>query len=550
MEIDSASFHFCRQASDPIFLSALMLGQVSKQGLEKLLAPFFSSAIKPSYFWLKSAQSFSIASEAFAFEWSLRSLKIRFEAASPHLLSWDGKNGLREGLIYSGLSFFALHNIGKIGQGTNNFLQQGLQAAGVVGIHNIASRLDLMAPSSFSIPVQFFEAAAFNLQQQGVAQLGATHFSPLAKENFSRAEFTPAKTDARFSYLKASSPKALHSVEDFQHIFEESNWHFELGMLRASEATDIYIAAYNLRLSTSGEKPFLMDESVRLKLQMNFEDVRKAAQKIQELDDYFSQCLFANRDPNTTLSELLAMKSEMASKAKTLEKRWVEWEEALHPALETIHLNLEDHQQVGGLIARYNSVDKKAQREELLPYRRVSPPLQDENLSLNIANLPGALPEKVARFYRGFLAEDSAASRLFNQAMSQYVESINKWLEVNPQRDYSFPINALENLLFDTHTLLKFMRDRQSEHEQILFELKRHGISQPAWYQSLHAQFQFSLNEKIAGLSLLESKLMPLLKRPRFGAEEYRLVHNILALFQTKVPGLPRLNPYPPFQSY
>ena len=263
----------------------------------------------------------------------------------------------------------------------------------------------------------------------------------------------------------------------------------------------------------------------------------------------FSKRLFASRDPQAKLSELITLQKEMASQTKNLLARAQDWEESLHPALRTLHLNSADHQEVAKLIAHYRESDK-GETTALLPYSTSHRTSNGEEVNESIANLPATLREKVSLFQRGFNAEDSSASRVLNQALSQYVESINRWLEIDPQRAFPFPIDALENLLFDVHTFLRFMKERQGEHEQILFEFRRHDLKQPAWYQSLYAQLQFSMNEKKATLALLNGKLMPLLKRPAIDVETHRLIQNILDLFSLKTPGFPQLKPHPDTKPY
>jgi hypothetical protein len=121
----------------------------------------------------------SLVAEASAFELTNRSLTFLTGEtySNPDLWRWEGRGGIRQGLLSSLINFGSLKGCGKLVQGENIVLQHLLQDTGMVLGHQATAVFGLMPAPTGSIAEQYLHAETTNLQV-GAGMALAHSFSP------------------------------------------------------------------------------------------------------------------------------------------------------------------------------------------------------------------------------------------------------------------------------------------------------------------------------------------------------------------------------------
>jgi hypothetical protein len=186
-EVDEMVDGFAQKTTDWKSLFALTTGSLafrlsrlgclhSMQFLSEASSKILNPALRGAS-WVAA-----LGTESTAFEATHRALHA--STHGPHLLRWNGHDGLKEGLLTSLITFGSLKGAGAVVQGQNVLLQHLFQDTGMVLAHQVSGHLGLAPKPEGSLAKQYLQAEAINLQlQAGVALLHgiAPHLSSLEK---------------------------------------------------------------------------------------------------------------------------------------------------------------------------------------------------------------------------------------------------------------------------------------------------------------------------------------------------------------------------------
>jgi hypothetical protein len=107
-----------------------------------------------------------LGAEVTAFEMTSRSLSdLTGEGTqNPHLWTWNGTGGIRQGLLASLITFGSLKSAGRLAQGENVVVQHLLQDTGMVLGHQASASFGITERPQGSLAEQFLHAEVTNLQ--------------------------------------------------------------------------------------------------------------------------------------------------------------------------------------------------------------------------------------------------------------------------------------------------------------------------------------------------------------------------------------------------
>lgn len=552
-DMDQALKDFASQAADPGLLSAFLAGRGISRIAESSLGPLISKSIASQAFSqgfsLSAYKTIILGSEAVGFEVSRRLVQVGLQKGNPEILDWQGENGLQNGLIHAGLNFFTLHGVGRWAAAENIIYQHALQSAGIVGANQLARALGDSPASHRPLSEQFLEAELFNIQQQGTLQLSPKASRPSPSTFILQASRGRPKELPNLKALPAqgmahASPE--QSPRDVLEIFNESSMQYETGILAAKEGLDLFLAAFNLRLSTSVAGPFILENMVSSELTRSFEQVRKSVEAISALEQLFHRTLFHARRHGIEVPADVALKARIIrSYREALSAQTLVWEETLHHALETPNLRKSDYQRVREALDRHFPERSGFKNTEMLPFPATSEREAPSQMPSE-RELPPDLSARIRFFKSGVRSEENTASHVMGLALARYIKLVNAWMEAYPSQPLAESSEDIWDLLADTRTTLEFLQSRQIESQRIRFEFRRAGIEVPASYQDYCMRFNLGLRMRFARLGVIEGELMPVLSGNSLSPAQHARIQGVLRSFEAKGSlELPKLAPYP-----
>lgn len=146
---------------------APLLGKYVRGRLFSVLEPGMRS---PSLWRTSSLQllsrGFGLGAEVLSFEGLQRCLKVKIAGQSPSLLSWEGEEGLRQGLLHSWVSFMLLKSSHQIFPASNLIAQHFLTDAATVAGNHLAAEMGILPRSTQGIFQDLLQAEVMNWQMK------------------------------------------------------------------------------------------------------------------------------------------------------------------------------------------------------------------------------------------------------------------------------------------------------------------------------------------------------------------------------------------------
>ena len=157
-QVDGLVEGFVREATRPTTLAAMMAGSTAYRfaRIGVMGLPMGASASIPLQ---GLSYGVGLGAVVTAFEGANRFLSsVTGESSNPHLWSWNGEGGWRQGLVSSALTFGTLRGAGFLAREQNLIFQHFLQSTAMVAGHQLVARAGIAERPEGGLAEQFLHA--------------------------------------------------------------------------------------------------------------------------------------------------------------------------------------------------------------------------------------------------------------------------------------------------------------------------------------------------------------------------------------------------------